>query len=345
MIGLLLLWSTGCLIHPDIRDSELARFDTAGVDTAAFDDCQHTLTTDQYVDGAYPLGSWSPSELPITLCGRQSAAGDADWISFEPDVSGTLELELEWTGGPAFRIGAGDIDGDDGATATEVGLSPLGLKVPLLAGRVAKNWIWHWGTWPEGANFVTPDNDIPTLDDIDELGPLSDFRVTFKSFAPAPKAGDLVVTETFAITGPSGFEGQGWFELHNVTQHPINLAEISLGMTPFRPVAPSSMIDPGGYAVVGTSEGGGAGFVVDGEQIWPIPDLHVNWRGATIDTLEIMGDDAIDWPVPQVDQSVMLQPGQLSATANDAPANWCVHGLTFGSRRSPGAPNGSCGGT
>ena len=167
--------------------------------------------------------------------------------------------------------------------------------------------------------------------------------------------GDVVISEI--MQNPQAVDdGVGeWFEVYNASGGFLDLMgwEIADAGADSHVISPgaSLLIGPGDHAVFGTLgnqlQNGGA--VVDYEYGGAInlsnsdDELYVICAGLTVDAVEY--DDGLDFPDP-AGASMSLDPGSLSAGANDDGGNWCEASSSYGDgdQGTPGAANDDCGG-
>ncbi|MFT7578751.1 MAG: hypothetical protein ACI9MR_000409 [Myxococcota bacterium] len=166
-------------------------------------------------------------------------------------------------------------------------------------------------------------------------------------FRPAG-VGDLVITEI--MTNPAVSDATGeFFELYNVSADRVNLEGLTVQDDDGEDfvVTGEFVVEPGAYAV----------FIRDGDlnvngQI-PFDYVYGNAMAMSPnDELVILRDDTeIDrvvwvssmWPVDTMARSMALDPGALTASANDDPDNWCLStSVIDSSQATPGDPNDLC---
>ncbi len=208
---------------------------------------------------------------------------------------------------------------------------------------------------PDDDDTATDDDD--TAPDDDDTAPDDDDAVPDDDDAtpppPAYSAGDLVITEL--LINPAGTdEDHEWFEVHNPTASPVDLAGWTISDDAFdaHTIEGPLIVPAGGYAVLGdnadTATNGGAPVdysYADQVNLSNSSDelyLDDAW-GTRIETL--IWNTADGFPATQGAAS-SLDTDALSAAANDDPTSWCESPAgafgTSGDLGSPGAPNPAC---
>ncbi len=166
---------------------------------------------------------------------------------------------------------------------------------------------------------------------------------------PAP--GDLIVTEIMKDpVGVPDKDGE-WFEILNVSDHEVDLTGLVIrddggnefGVVSTEPI----MVQPQEYFVFGPNadRGTNGGVTVDYEYFGLMLNndgdgLTLLFEGEIIDEVHY---DTVNFP-EAIGASLSLDPGQLSASANDSPDAWCEATTPYDVRNlgTPGAPNDEC---
>ena len=167
--------------------------------------------------------------------------------------------------------------------------------------------------------------------------------------------GDLVFTEIMADPSSGGGDPVSeWFELHNPTARPLDLAGFGLSDLDGQPVrrhviTRSVVVPPGGFVVLAHTTGAGLGFVPAYE--YGATALSLNNGGDQLELTDRTGVviDVVDYALatfPAVQSGVSLDTAERTAAGNDAGAAWCASDAApfnaAGERGTPGA-SGSCG--
>ncbi|MBL8618337.1 MAG: PTPA-CTERM sorting domain-containing protein [Deltaproteobacteria bacterium] len=176
--------------------------------------------------------------------------------------------------------------------------------------------------------------------------------------AASPSApGDLIISEFLAEprTVPN-YWGE-WFEVHNPTDGPIDLLNLTIETDdePGFTVSSSLIVPAGGYVVFGidgnTARNGGVsvdyvygdGSGLDVFQLDHRADsIRLKWGTTTIDALT--WDSSGSWRLEVEDNSYQVNRNALGLEwANDLPQNWCDSDVPFGSLyATPGEANSNC---
>ncbi len=167
----------------------------------------------------------------------------------------------------------------------------------------------------------------------------------------APRAGELVITEIMANPG-GGDSGREWFEIHNLSATPQQLAGLTLSDdgSDSLEIWTTHSIPPGGYAVIGASDSA-------------TPTVDVAWSDWGSFSLSNNDDeielsfgggfiDAVTWG-PGADPawirpdgaSMSLDTDALDANDNNFSVNWCAGQTEYGPSDdlgSPGEANPTC---
>ncbi len=170
---------------------------------------------------------------------------------------------------------------------------------------------------------------------------------------PAILVGDLVISELLPdAASPVTDEGGEWVELYNASTHIVELAGISLktgSSTTVLPQNASLPMFPGAYVVLARSVTPSLNGELEGP-VWApklnltntsITEVRVEAGGAIIDSIVY---NAPGWPKVAAGVALELDPGKLTAVANDAAASWCLASETYttGNKGTPGKVNSSC---
>jgi hypothetical protein len=173
------------------------------------------------------------------------------------------------------------------------------------------------------------------------------------SFNPVcPAAGDLVITEIIQNPSAVGDSNGEWFEVYNPTGMVIDMNGMIVRDAggDSHTIVGTLNVPAGGYVVLGinadmTTNGG---VTVDYEYSGislgnGADEVIIECSGTVIDSVGY--DGGPNFPDPN-GASMNLDPGQLTATANDDGANWCEATTSYGDGDSgtPGMANDACGG-
>jgi hypothetical protein len=166
-----------------------------------------------------------------------------------------------------------------------------------------------------------------------------------------PNAGDLVISEI--IQNPDAvLDGDGeWFEVHNPTGADLELmgSVISDLGADSHTIASSVVVPAGGYVVLGnnadTSTNGGipVAYEYTAFNLANADDEVIITNPSAVIVDQVNYDGGPTFPDP-TGASMNLDPGSLSATANDLGTNWCTatNALPSGDLGTPGAANTVC---
>ncbi|MCB2208394.1 MAG: lamin tail domain-containing protein [Bacteroidetes bacterium] len=163
----------------------------------------------------------------------------------------------------------------------------------------------------------------------------------------APGAGDLVITEIIANPDviPDG-DGE-WFEVYNVTDHPIEMEGLVIRDDDFDSftIVGTLVVPSNGYVVLGLNgnEEDNGGVTLD--YVYSGFALGNSGDEVVIETVNptILIDHAA-YTYSSGGRSWTLDPNFLDANANDNPANWCLSTSYYNAdnQGTPGADNDNC---
>ncbi len=165
-----------------------------------------------------------------------------------------------------------------------------------------------------------------------------------------PGAGDLVITEIMQNPAGNTDATDEWFEIHNPTESPLNLAGCEIGgnMSDMGFVIEGSLpIEPDGYIIISpnTPEGPSVGFPP--EYRWPTmafslnnndDEIHIDCAGGAVDAVQY--DNGATFPNPN-GESMALDPTSTDASSNNDGANWCLGTSSYGPGDNLGTPGGA----
>ncbi len=174
--------------------------------------------------------------------------------------------------------------------------------------------------------------------------------------AQVVSAGDLVFTELMPDPGSgAGDPANEWFELHNRTAGPIDLAGFGISDLDGSPVrrhviARSVLVPAGAFVVLAHSADAALGFTP--AYLYGATAISLANAGDQLELTDRAGVriDLVDWsvaafPSPQAGSS--LETAARDATSNDDPTQWCRSAAaTFNAAGEHGTPAaaGACGG-
>ena len=159
----------------------------------------------------------------------------------------------------------------------------------------------------------------------------------------------LVVTEILQDPAAVGDAAGEWFEVHNNTAVPMNLAGLlvaDLGSDDFTVVG-DLPVPAAGWAVFGASDDASSNGGAPVDYAWSgytlangVDEVVLIHDGAPLDTVAYGGGG---WP-GGAGVAMSLDPGLVDPLLNDDPAAWCdaVDPFGDGDLGSPGAPNPPC---
>jgi hypothetical protein len=148
--------------------------------------------------------------------------------------------------------------------------------------------------------------------------------------AEALNPGDVVISEL--MVQPTSPEGE-YIELYNATDLAIDLSGLEVVAAAVYRIGPSTLLEPGGFVVLGESTDLARNGGVEVDRQWPGPvGLADSWgevvlrNGAGVIDV-VAWDDGTAWPLaPGVALSVE---GELDADGNDSPGAWCSEGAAL----------------
>ena len=164
--------------------------------------------------------------------------------------------------------------------------------------------------------------------------------------------GDLVITEIMqnpAVVADSAGE---WFEVKNVSAGTLDLSGLvirddgtdthAIVGGPQLLVAPGALIVLGNNGNVATNGGAVVGYQYAGVTLGNTADSIILQAGPLVID-KVAWDNGLTFPKPN-GASMSLDPGALTATANDAGAAWCLAATPYGEgdKGTPGAANAPC---
>jgi len=170
---------------------------------------------------------------------------------------------------------------------------------------------------------------------------------------PRPAPGEVIFTEiVYDVDAPLEDAAAEWFELHNLTDHPVRLDDCTIGdETGPRNIA-RLVIEADGNVLFGRSDDPAinGGVAVDYVFDFGLNDggdtLRLRCDGADIDVVAY--DDGPAFP-NALGASIRLDPAAYDAAANDNGVNWCLGELVYwgvpgagAHRGTPGAVNPPC---
>jgi len=163
--------------------------------------------------------------------------------------------------------------------------------------------------------------------------------------ASAPTPGDVVVTEFHPNPAIVSDEAGEWLELHNTAAVAVDLGgcELADQGSDDHTIAGSLVIEAGGYAVLGRSDAGNGGVVLDYAYGGDISlgndgdELIVRCAGVVVDELVYLPS----WPY---DNGAAAQLDPAAGAANDDVMQWCEATATYGDGDlgTPGTANNPC---
>lgn len=166
-----------------------------------------------------------------------------------------------------------------------------------------------------------------------------------KEAAIAPTTGDLIITEI--MVNPNTTEQYGeWFEVYNTTKNAILLTGLQIGDGFGKELIKTTglVLEPGGYFVFGSGDDLGGGGKANYVYAYAKSSIAFNnkgdsvtlsYGGQVIDTVKYGGKD---WLAVPAGKTFQLSPKQMSATANNNGAAWCVATTAFGTKGAKGTP-------
>ena len=158
------------------------------------------------------------------------------------------------------------------------------------------------------------------------------------------RAGQLVITEIMVDPKTLSDTDGEWFELQNVTNAAFDLqgCDIDDGGKDLRPIATSTVVQPGAYATIARREDPGfvPSYVANISFTNGADTLALRCSGVDVD--RVAYDKANGFPL-LAGASMALDPGKTRADANDDASAWCAARESYGPELgTPGASNVPC---
>jgi hypothetical protein len=164
-------------------------------------------------------------------------------------------------------------------------------------------------------------------------------------------AGDLVISEIMNNPGTVSDDSGEWFEVHNATGQPIDLAGLELvSGSAVHTIASPVKIAANGYAVLGANAMTATNGGVPVDYQYTLIKLQNTTGNLTIRTTAMLVIDTTSYDeasgLDPDGRSRTLDPKFLSASMNDTDAHWCagssyIKGNT-GDQGTPGKANDAC---
>jgi len=162
-------------------------------------------------------------------------------------------------------------------------------------------------------------------------------------------AGDVLISEVMpkAAAG-SGADTGEWFEIHNPSAMPLDLAGCTLADAdpPGVPITSSLVVPAGGYVVLAVSGDPVANYGLVAPYVYSGFSLSNEGEPLSLTCGGVL-IDVVTWTANMVHEGVAIQVSKqkLDASANDDLANWCEATVPYGTagkKGTPGSANGTC---